>query len=108
MPVPKNRANSVRNIKYRSPSGESRLRYRRRTKGGKHYCAVSGDLLTGTHSISKMRASERRPERPFGGRLSPAISRRVIVYRARIAQGLIGLDDVPIKLLNYVKNAAKK
>ena len=46
MPIPKNRAPSVRKIKYRAPSGESRVRYRRRIKGGKHYCALSGEKLT--------------------------------------------------------------
>lgn len=108
MPVPKNRANSVRNIKYRAPSGDSRIRYRRRVKGGKHYCAVSGELLTGVHSTPGMMPTQRRPTRPFGGRLSPSMTKRVVVYRARLAQGIISLNDVPVILLPYVKDAAKK
>ena len=108
MPVPKNRSHSVRKIKYRTPSGKTAVRYRRRIKGGKAFCAVSGSLLTGTHADRRLKPSSRRPERPFGGRLSPAVSRRVIVYRARLQQGLLGMDDVPVALLPYVKDVKKQ
>lgn len=108
MPVPKNRSNSVRNIKYRAPSGKSRIRYRRRTSGMRHYCAVSGERLAGTHSVSGLTPSSRRPERPFGGRLSPSVMRRVLKLRTRLAQGLVNIGQVPIALLPYVKDALKK
>ncbi len=108
MTLPKNRSTSVRTIKYRTPSGQTRTRYRRRIKGGKMFCAVSGDRLTGTHADRRLKPSMRRPERPFGGRLSPAVARRVIVYRSRLQQGLLNMDDVPVALLPYVKNAKKQ
>jgi large subunit ribosomal protein L34e len=108
MPVPKNRSNSVRTIKYRTPSGKSAIRYRRRVKGGKQFCAVSGDLLTGTHATRSLKPSMRRPERPFGGRLSPSVARRVTIFRSRLAQGLVTVDDVPVALLPYVKDVKKQ
>ncbi|MFH1095042.1 MAG: hypothetical protein V1728_02385 [Candidatus Micrarchaeota archaeon] len=107
MPVPKNRSNSVRKIKYRTPQGDSRTRYRRRIKGTRHHCAVSGQLLTGTNSLQSVAKSTRRPNRPFGGRLSPAAARRVIVLRSRLAEGLITKDDVPVELLDYVRDVKK-
>ena len=103
MPTPKNRAASVRKIKYRTPSGESRVRFRRRVKGRTHRCALSGDKLTGVHSQRGLPAGQRRPNRPFGGRLTPAMSRRVIVYRARVDSGQLTLDDVPLAMLPYMK-----
>ena len=108
MPIPKNRAPSVRKIKYRAPSGESRVRYRRRIKGGKHYCALSGEKLTGVHSIRGLSASKHRPNRPYGGRLSPAMSRRVIIFKSRLAAGSITLEQVPVELLDYMPKTAKK
>jgi len=108
MPVPKNRARSVRKIKYRVPSGKSRVRYRRRAKGKIHVCALSGKRLTGVHSTRALKPSARRPNRPFGGRLTPAMTKRVITYRARLASGQITLDEIPMAMLPYVKNSAKK
>ncbi|VVB57057.1 Uncharacterised protein [uncultured archaeon] len=108
MPVPKNRAPSVRKIKYRVPSGESRVRFRRRVTGKTHRCALSGEKLTGVHSQRGMAAGKRKPNRPFGGRLTPAMTRRVIIYRARLASGQITLEQVPLAMLPYVKNQAKK
>lgn len=107
MPTPKNRAASVRKIKYRVPSGESRVRFRRRVKGQVHACALSGEKLTGVHSQRGLPAGQRRPNRPFGGRLTPAMTRRVIIYRARLASGQITLEQVPLAMLPYVKNQKK-
>ncbi len=107
MPTPKNRAASVRKIKYRAPSGESRVRFRRRVSGKVHRCALSGAKLTGVHSQRGIPAGQRRPNRPFGGRLTPAMSRRVIIYRARLASGQISLDDVPLAMLPYMTNSRK-
>lgn len=108
MTVPKNRSNSVRKIKYRSPSAESRVRFRRRAKGKTHRCALTGEKLAGVHSARGLSASKRKPNRPFGGRLSPKASKRVIVYRTRLAAGKISLDDVPLEMLEYVKAANAK
>lgn len=108
MTAPKNRSNSVRKIKYRAPSGESRVRFRRRLKGNVHRCAVSGDKLTGVHTLSGLTPSRRRPKRVFGGRLSPGTTKRVLTYRSRLEQGLITLDQVPVQLLPYMPSNPKK
>lgn len=108
MPIPKNRAPSVRKIKYRAPSGESRVRYRRRVKGNAHSCALTGEKLTGVTSVRGLSASKHRPNRPFGGRLSPSASRRVIIFRSRLASNAITIDDVPVELLPYMRKNAKK
>lgn len=108
MPLPKNRSNSVRKIKYKTPSGESKIRYRRRKKGNVHACAISGERLTGVNSKQGTTKSKRRPTRPFGGRLSSAVARRVIKLRTRLAANEISIDDVPIEFIPYVKDGLKE
>ncbi|PIT84406.1 50S ribosomal protein L34e [Candidatus Micrarchaeota archaeon CG10_big_fil_rev_8_21_14_0_10_45_29] len=108
MPLPKNRSNSVRKIKYRAPDGTSRVRYRRRKKGKTHRCAISGEKLTGVHSTQSVAKTKRRPTRPFGGRLSPSVSRKVLKLRSRLAEGEITMDEVPIEFLPYMKGKEKK
>ncbi len=108
MPSPKNRAKSVRKIKYRVPAGVVRVRFRRRVSGKVHHCALSGEKLTGVHSQRGLAAGKRTPNRPFGGRLTPAMTRRVIIYRARLASGQITIDEVPLAILPYEKSQSKK
>ena len=103
MPLPRNRSNSVRKIKYKSPSGESRVRYRRRKKGNVHTCALTGQRLTGVNSKQGAAKSSRRPNRPFGGRLSPSAARKVIKLRSRLEGKEITLEQVPVELLPYMK-----
>jgi large subunit ribosomal protein L34e len=103
MPLPRHRSNSVRKIKYKSPSGESRVRYRRRKKGNTHSCALTGEKLTGVNSKQGVSKSSRRPNRPFGGRLSPAATRKVIKLRARLEGKEITLEQVPVEFLPYMK-----
>ena len=107
MPTPKNRAHSVRKIKHRVPSGQSRVRYRRRVKGKVNVCALSGERLTGVHASRALKPSARRPNRPFGGRLSPSMTKRVITLRARLAAGQISVEEIPLSILPYVQNAKK-
>ena len=107
MVVPKNRSNSVRKIKYRTQQGDSKTRYRRKEKGKKHVCAISGARLTATHSTRRIAKSKRTPSRIFGGRLSPAVTKKVLKLRSRLEQNLITLEDVPVDLLEYVKKPAK-
>jgi len=108
MPLPKNRSNSVRKIMYKAPDGESRIRYRRRRKVNNHYCAISAQKLTAVSSDPKLAKSKRVPNRPFAGRLSPSVSRKVIKFRARLENNEITLDDVPIEYLPYVKDCVKQ
>jgi len=108
MPLPKNRSNSVRKISYKTPSGASRIRYRRRKSGNEHNCAITGQRLTGVTSAQGIASSKRTPARPFGGRLSPSAARRVIKLRARLAENEITLDEVPIEFLPYVTPNVKE
>ncbi|MFH1306445.1 MAG: hypothetical protein ABIH83_02190 [Candidatus Micrarchaeota archaeon] len=108
MPKPKDRSRSVRRIKYRTQQGESRIRYRRREKGKKHKCAISGKVLSGVHSTRSIAKTKRRPTRPFGGRLSSSIMRKVLKLRVRLAEGLISIDDVPVRFLPYMQGKKKK
>ncbi len=107
MTSPKNRSNSVRKIKYRVPAGVSRVRYRRRVKGKAHRCALTGDKLSGVHALSSLTPSRRRPKRKFAGRLSPSATKRVLIYRSRLEQGLITLEQVPVQFLPYVSQSKK-
>lgn len=107
MPLPKNRSNSVRKIMYKSPSGESKIRYRRRKSGNAHSCALSGQRLSGVNSKQGIASSKRVPSRPFGGRLSCAMARKVIKLRARLAENEITLEQVPVELLPYVQSQPK-
>ncbi len=108
MPLPKNRSNSVRKIMYKAPDGESRIRYRRRKKVKNHYCAISAQKLTSVSSDSTIAKSKRIPNRPYAGRLSPSVSRKVIKLRTRLENNEITLDDVPVEFLPYVKDCVKK
>lgn len=108
MVLPRNRSNSVRKIKKKVQTGETRTHYRRRVKGKRHHCALTGAELTGVHSVRGMTKSQRKPSRPFGGRLSPAASRKVIKLRARLEQGEIKMENIPIELIPYMKTSSKK
>jgi large subunit ribosomal protein L34e len=108
MVLPRNRSNSVRKIQKRVQTGESRTHYRRRVKGKRHHCAITGEELTGVHSVRGMKKSQRRPSRPFGGRLSPSAARKVIKLRARLEQGDIKMEQIPIEILPYIKSSSKK
>jgi len=104
MTFPRNRSGSVRKKSVRVPGGKTVLRYVRRKKGGKHSCAVCGALLAGTSSAAGLAASERVPNRLFGGHLCHACTRKVVVYAARIADKAIDPADVELRYKKYVES----
>ncbi|MGM5483304.1 MAG: 50S ribosomal protein L34e [Nanobdellota archaeon] len=51
-------------------------------------CQLTGEKLAGVPRLSKAKSgnaskSKKRPERPFGGALSPKATKRVMIERAR-------------------------
>jgi ribosomal protein L34E len=104
---PKNRSNSVRKLKRKSPSGKSTTLFRRRPKGGAHHDHITGQRLHGTTS-AKGAKSTKVPSRIYGGHLSGATTRKVLVYAARLKEGTMAEDDVDVRLLPYVRAMLKK
>lgn len=102
MPQPKNRSNSVRKIKYRTPSGKSAIRFRRREKGAVHHCATCDSKLQATHSHSRLSPSSRTPNRKFGGMLCASCAKRVMIMQARIDAGSATMDSVEVRYLPYI------
>jgi ribosomal protein L34E len=102
MTLPRNRSNSVRRIHKRISSGRT-IHYRRRIKGNTHACGISGKRLQAVSSKQGLSASERRPNRKFGGSLSSQAASRVIVLATRVKEGAMPLEDVEVKYLPYVK-----
>ena len=101
MPLPKNRSNSVRKIHVRTAKGHA-VQYRRRVKGKRHSCAVSGAILQSVDS------SGSRPNRKFGGTLSSAVSSQALKLASRVKEGRMALADVDVRLLPYVKGVLAK
>lgn len=107
MALPKNRSNSVRKVKRRTPQGTTTL-YKRRVKGKKHACAVCKGMLHATHSLPSLAKSSRRPSRMYGGNLCHVCTGKAIIYAQRIKDGSMQETEVEILLLPYVKPLVKK
>lgn len=87
MPTVRYRSRTFRRVFVRIPSGSSVLRYRRR-KNAKPQCADCDATLPGVARGTKAQVkalprSARRPERPFGGKLCSACTRRTIIAMVR-------------------------
>ncbi len=87
MPTGKFKSRTFRRIFVKTPGGETKLSYRRR-KPGKAQCAMCGDYLKGVASditvkVRKLSKTQRRPERPYGGKLCSKCMRKVMVDKAR-------------------------
>ena len=71
----------------RVPSGETRLRFRKRATA-KPSCGSCGSVLPGVprarvNQLRKLAKTERRPERPFGGVLCSKCLRLEMLKRER-------------------------
>jgi large subunit ribosomal protein L34e len=93
-------------IQRRTP-GNRTVTHTKPKKTGKHECAVCHGVLHGTPrgnvvQIRRMKKSERRPSRPFGGQLCTKCTRNVMSLRAQLIGELIKPADVPISLRRYV------
>ena len=93
MPATRFRSRTFRRVFVRVPGGDAKLRYRRR-KNGKPQCADCGGILAGVPQgtkaiIQALPKNQRRPERPFGGKLCSPCSRRELIARAQKNSGPI-------------------
>ena len=90
-------------IYYRTPGGETRIRYEREIPK-KHRCPLCGRKLFGVirgipSFVKKFSKTEKRPQRPYGGVLCPKCMRRVMKIKIRtgkdviIRKGYIQLKD---------------
>ena len=103
MPKPRDRSRSKRKVFVRVPSGKTKIRYLRKKKADKHYCAVCKNILQATHSKAKLSKTQKRPERLFGGHLCHKCTDKVITYAARLKEGIIAIDDIEIRYRSHVK-----
>ena len=86
MPAPRHRSRSWRRV-YKKITHGVKLVYKRK-KPKKTECNITGSKLSGVKRdipsrIKKLSKSKKRPERPYGGVLSPMASRREIIKRHR-------------------------
>ncbi|MBS3068864.1 50S ribosomal protein L34e [Candidatus Micrarchaeota archaeon] len=107
MASPKNRSNSVRKVKRRTPQGTTTI-YKRRVKGKKHSCAVCKGKLHATHSLPSLAKSSRHPSRIYGGNLCHLCAKKAIIFSQRIKDGSMQQTEVEILLLPYVKPLLQK
>ena len=102
MPLPKDRSRSVRRVHKRTPTRKNVIHYKRRKKGNKHKCAITGVRLLGVSSKRKTAHTKKKPNRIFGGHLSAKLTSRIMRFRQRLKAKEIKLSDIPIILRKYV------
>ena len=79
----KQKSNTFRAIKKRTPSGKSVVHYVKR-RHRRVTCAETNQVLHGVaRGSDRVSKSEKRPERPFGGILSGGAMRRKIIRMIR-------------------------
>ena len=88
MTIPRYRSRTFRRVFVRTPGSDTVIQYRRR-KNAKPQCATCGANLPGVargtkNMVKALPRSARRPERPFGGKLCSACSRRAIIAKFRV------------------------
>jgi large subunit ribosomal protein L34e len=105
MPNTKNRSTSMRKVKRRVPSGESREYYSRRKKEGKAHCGVCKSPLRAVRSTGAK--SSRRPERKFGGVLCHKCQAKVVVEASRVKEKAKSMEEVDILYRKYVEGIVK-
>lgn len=81
------RSRTFRRVFVRTPGSRTVKHYRKR-QPSKPQCAACGCVLLGVararpFKIRNMPKTEKRPQRPFGGVLCSACSRKEIIKRAR-------------------------
>ena len=96
----KDRSSSVRKIKRRAPSGESREYFRRRKTKPKVSCALCGASLAGLGTGAK---SRKKPTRKFGGNLCHKCQAKVVVEAQRVREKTKSIEDVDIIYRKYVQ-----
>jgi large subunit ribosomal protein L34e len=103
---PMHKSRSLKRARVKLPSGATVTRYKRK-KTAPHKCAICKNELHGTPTghpiaLSKLKKSQKRPNRPFGGQLCSSCLREIVVYRARAQAGEIKKEDLPITIQPYL------
>jgi large subunit ribosomal protein L34e len=83
----KHKSRTMRRVFTRTPKAGSVLRFKKR-KPSKAKCAGCGGVLAGVprerpYKMQNMPKTAKRPERPYGGVLCSACSRKEIIKKAR-------------------------
>ncbi len=92
------RSRTFRRVRITTTAGERKVHFERK-KNGAPQCADCGTTLKGTargtpHQIQKLSKTQRRPERPYGGVLCSACTKKKIIGQARATyQGEVGNDN---------------
>lgn len=105
MPNTKNRSTSMKKVKRRVPSGESREYYSRRKSEKKASCAICKARLLGVKRTGAK--STKRPERKFGGNLCHKCQAKVVVEAARVKEKAKSIEEVDIIYRKYVEGLLK-
>lgn len=89
--------------KRKSPAGHKVLKYKK-DKPKKRKCSVCGAVLHGVPlNQKKLSKTQKRPERVFAGVLCAKCAERVVRLKARLDNGLLQENGVPLNYLKYVK-----
>ncbi len=83
----KHKSRSMRKVFVRTPGSKATVQYRKRNPS-KAQCASCGKPLAGVprarpYKMQNLPKTAKRPQRPFGGVLCSACSRKEIIKRAR-------------------------
>lgn len=83
----KHKSRSMRKVFTRIPSGKAKTSYKKR-KPSAAKCAACGKVLQGTprerpFRMKRMPKTAKRPQRPYGGVLCSACTRKEIIKKAR-------------------------
>ncbi len=97
---------SLKKIRVRVPSSDTVTHYTY-GKPSKPKCGICGAELHGVirgrpSEVRKRAKSERRPERPFGGVLCSACTRKIVMLRVQLKFNEIRPEEIPISLRSYV------
>ncbi|MBW2963956.1 50S ribosomal protein L34e [Candidatus Woesearchaeota archaeon] len=81
------RSRTFRRVSRRTPGSNTTLQYRKR-KPEKAKCGKCGEVLPGVprerpYKMTRMAKTKKRPERPYGGVLCSACTRRKIISDSR-------------------------
>ncbi|RJQ18699.1 50S ribosomal protein L34e [Candidatus Woesearchaeota archaeon] len=87
MVQPRFRSRTFRRVYVKTPGGTNKIQYKRR-KNAAPQCATCGTRLFGVArgtktQVRKLAKSARRPERPYGGKLCSACTRKTIIAKVR-------------------------
>ncbi len=101
----KDRTTKVIRTSVKTPGGKKKLHVCRKKGKGKAKCALCNAELHGVRQESAK--SKKRTTRIFGGHLCHNCVERIITFAARIKQGVLSLESIPISLRAFVEKMVK-